>query len=214
MSSFSFSGGILGPYTWGTKPATIPAGAIAYISDVGPNGSHWCYLGGRWRAVNGRVFLGALDTVSANVNGTDTMVFTRALPATLLQLKDRLELRLTPIKSGTTDAMNVIPRLGTTGTTADQALNAGTTFLATTNRHSGTIIDFRVESATTVQEMGVSSLTTAGQGYAGSVNAAQGAAVTISNVSNALTFGISISSGATNACNLSDAQLWLDTSPN
>jgi hypothetical protein len=195
-------------YTWAGKPAAGTAGRQIAVSDVGQNGGFWRDTGTKWVPVSGKLVLAAPDTTSSSVGAADTVVFSELLPAALLAVGDRLHLRLSVSKSGTTDVGRLIVRVGTAGTTADTIVWNGNAFLAAANRSTGVDIDLRVESATTMVALPNSAATNVSVGYSTVSNNAVAAAVTISNVSNALYVSVSIlSAGATDTVALREAQL-------
>lgn len=196
-------------YTWATKPASYAAGQPVFISDAAVHGSHWHYAGSRWRPVNGQVVLATLDAESAPVGNSETITLQYLFPAGSLQVADRLRLYYTLNKSGTTDQAVLNLRIGTGGTTSDTLVLNQTNAIAATSRSSGQVVDFRVDSATTIRKM-VNGSATASAGYSNQSNSANPAAVTISNVSNALYVSIGILSSSTNdTVTLVDAALQL-----
>lgn len=195
--------------TWANKPTSIATGRELFITDAGTTGSFWTY-NSRWRPKNGIALLATLDAISSNIAAAETIVFQYLIPAGLLQAGDRLRLRFSAGKSGTTDSGTVRFRIGTAGTTSDTSLYSGTPLIATTNRSASIITDWRLESATSLRQLGNSASSGAALGYSNVAAGAAAAAVTISNVSNALYFSVSLlSSGAADTVNLIDAQLEL-----
>ena len=155
----------------------------------------------------GATTLKTLNAPSASIANTETIVFQYLVPANLLRVGDRLRLWFTESKSGTTDIANMRVRLGAAGTTADALLfSAGV--LAATSRAGGWILDFKLVSATTIQQLG-SSNTGQVVGY-GQIGApAFPAAVTITDASaNALYLSVGVFSSSTNdTVALQDAHL-------
>lgn len=200
--------------TFASLGAATTAGKTYYVSNAGTKGSIWMADGTRWKPLNGSAVLATLDAASATVGNTDTVRFSYQMPAAFLQLTDRLRLYLSMNKSGTADAANLNVRLGTAGTTGDTAICTLTGVLASGNRAQGFIIDWRLESATTIQRLVKGNAATA-PGYSGADNTATPAAVTVSNVSNSLFFSVSLNSaGTTDTVSLLDAQLYLVASAN
>lgn len=183
-------------YTWAGKPASLPAGQVAFISDAGARGSHWRYdtANSRWRPLGGAVVLASLTSTTADHSATDTVVFQYQMPAGLWQQGDVLRFDLGAKKSGTTDTMAINLRVGVAGTTADTSVGS-LTFITASQRQAAAIVDTRLEAATSVQRLPV----TAGTfGYSGTGNStAFPAAVGISStVANALYVSVSIASSS------------------
>lgn len=199
------------PFTWATKPTAGVAGRQIRITDVGNEDTIWVDTGTRWKPANGRAVLAALDTVSSNIANTDTVVFSKQIPAGVLGVGDRLRLRMATSKSGTTDTLQLSVRIGTAGTTSDTRVWNGSAYLAAANRTGGSDFDIRLESATSVLVLPNSGSTTVSLGHSTVVNAAAAAAVAITDASaNALYVVVSIQSSSTNdTVNLRDAQLEL-----
>lgn len=212
---FGSSGGILST-TWANKPASYPVGSPVFITNAGADGSHWYYDGTRYKPLNGRALLASLDTASGNItNSGESLVFQYLIPANVVQLLDRLNLRCTMTKSGTTDTGTLRVRVGTAGTTADTLIFSGSGMLGAAQQTAAFEADFRLATATTLQALANSGSTSATFGYSNQSNNAAAAAPTISNVSNALYFSVGIlSGGATNTVALTDARLWLDVRAN
>jgi hypothetical protein len=191
--------------TWATKPAAYPAGQVVFISDYGTRGTYWVYDTGmaRWKPF-GKQLLKSLDALSAATNNTETIRLQQLLPAAGLQAGDRIEARLSITKSGTTDTGSLRVRVGTAGTTGD-AVVYSTTFLSAAQIHGGAIVEFRADSATTLQLLARSDY-----GYGGATTNGIPAPVTIPNISNALYVSASLlSGGATNTVIMADAQFWI-----
>lgn len=166
---------------------------MSYITTIGPS----------------FVTVKTLDAVSASIANSDTIVFQKAFSAGALRAGCRLRLAMTITKSGTTDTAAVKIYMGTAGTTADDQIFASTAAIVTGNRSSGWIVDFRIESATSIQRL-VNGNTGASFGYSIGASPTAAGAVTISNVSNALFFSVGIASSSTNdTVALLDAQLQL-----
>lgn len=195
-------------YTWDTKPSSPTAGQEVWISDAGAGGSKWRYTGTQWKPINGTALLASLDTTSSNIANSETVVFQYQAPAGMYQVGDRLRATFTFTKSGTTDTGALHMRMGTAGTTADTSIGSLSSLLAAGNRSVGLILDFRIESATSIQRMPNGSLAIAG--YSTGSSATVASAVAISNISNSLFFNISIASSSTNdTVALVDAHLFL-----
>lgn len=150
--------------------------------------------------------VGTLDTASAAItNAAESIVAQWALAANALRLKSRLRLTMTLWKSGVTDTGLVRVRMGVLGTIADGSIYSAT-MASAANRQTGVVFDWRIESATTVQQLPGG--TGGAGGYSVSAATAGPAASTIANINTAMFFSIGIlSGGATDTVVLEDAQL-------
>lgn len=201
-------------FTWATKPASPSTGFTAFLSNVGTKGSHWFYDGTRWKPMGGAIVLATLDTTSSSIANTDTLVFSYQMPSGLLQLKDRLRLAVTMTKSGTTDTGVFKVRVGTAGTIADTQVMTNN-LVAAANLSATELLDFRLETATTLLRLGTG--TSSGlNGYSTVSSLALPAVVTITDATaNALYVSVTISSSSTNdTVALVDAQLQLRAKAN
>lgn len=198
--------------TWANKPASYPVGQSVFITNAGTKGSHWFYDGTSWKPVNGLALLASLDSASSNIANTETIVFQYLLPAGLVQTGDRLRLSFGHVKSGTTDGVTFTTRLGAAGTTSDTALTS-ISGLSASLRQTSSIVDFRLESATSMRMMPNSRVTA---GYGTTSAAAWDAAVTISSASaNALYFSVGLAvGGTTDTANVTSAELFLISKAN
>lgn len=202
--------------TWANIPAAGNAGRMHFVSNAGTKGSMWLDDGTRWKPLNGIVLLASLDAASASIGNTATNVFQYLIPAGLVQAGDNIRLELNYAKSGNTDTMALTVRCGTAGTTADTSI-VSLTVLNATMRQAASIVDYRLESATSLQILPSSRInSSASMGYGGSSTAAIDAAVTISSAAaNALYFTPFInSSGTTDTVQLYGAKLWLISKAN
>jgi hypothetical protein len=202
-------------YTIATLPTPGTAGRLVRCTNFGAGGAVLMDTGTRWKPSNNSVWLGTLDTpVTGITNAAETIAFQYLIPAALLRATDRLRLAYTFGKSGTTDNGTIRFRMGTAGTTADTQLYTSGTGIVAANRATSSMIDFRIETATTIQQMNQSG-GNAAVGYSGSNSGAVLSPITISNVSNALYFSLSLqSAGAADTLSLLDAQLQFIASPN
>lgn len=193
--------------TWANKPSAYITGQPVFISNAGTKGSHWFYDGTRWKPVGGSCVLATLDSASSAINNSITIAFQYQMPAGLLQTGDRLRVALSITKSGTTDAGGVRGYCGTAGTTGDTGLFSLTAMAAATLQQSY-LLDFRLESATSLQMLASSN---APMGYGQASTVALASPVSISSASaNALYFSIGLNSGGTtNTLQAVDAQLTL-----
>jgi hypothetical protein len=200
------AGGQLPTYTWAGKPASNAAGQPVFISDVGPKGSHWYYDGTLWKPLGGECLLASLDATSASIGNSETIVFQHQMPTGLWQTGYVLHFAMSMSKSGTTDTGALRTRIGTAGTTADtQIFNVNV--MSAANQQFAAVADFRLESATSVQQL---PNTTATLSF-GAANGAPASPVTISSAAaNALYFNAGISSGGTtNTVAMLHAELFL-----
>lgn len=193
--------------TWANKPASYPVGQSVFITNAGTKGSHWFFDGTRWKPVGGIASLASLETATGNIANSETNAFQYLLPAGLWQTGDRLRFTHTQTKSGTTDSAQVVVRIGTAGTTGDTAVLSRAN-LQGVNIQAGTVLDIRLESATSAL---VLSSSRAILGYSNASITAFDAAVTISSAAaNALYVSVNINSnGTTDTTKLIDAQLQL-----
>ena len=193
-------------YTWANLPAAGTAGRQAFVSNAGTKGSFWYDDGTRWKPVGGSVVLATMDSASSAINNAETNVWNPLIPAGLWQTGDRLRLYFTYAKSGTTDVGKLTVRCGTAGTFDTMITNIN--YMAAANRHTGTIMEYRLESATSVQPL---SHTTLVLGYEQASGNAIASPVAISSAAaNALYLSITIySAGTTDTVQLVDAQLQL-----
>ena len=129
---------IIPTFTWANKPSSYITGQPVFISNAGTKGSHWFYDGTRWKPLNGSAMLASLDTASASIGSSETIVFQYLIPANLWQTADRLRFWLGMTKSGTTDTGAMWFRIGTAGTTAD-ALIIGANEIAAANQQAGLV---------------------------------------------------------------------------
>lgn len=202
------------PQSWATIGATAPAtDTYAFASDFGHDGGLLRYNGTRWKPLNGSLVLASLDTAPGGVGSVEAIAFQYQLPINALQNKDRLRLALTMTKSGTTDAGTLRFRMGTAGTTGDTQIYSQNAMIAA-NQVIDMIVDFRLESATSIQMLGASG--GAAPGYSGTSGNAAIAPTTISSASaNAVFFSVGIlSAGVTNTVTLLDATLTMISTAN
>lgn len=193
------------PVAWASKPAPGTPGREIFVSDVGVTGSKWIDHNGRWKPVGNRVLLASLDAPSGSIGSATTAVLQQGAPAGLLQLGDRLEVRLTQSRSGSVDIARWSFNVGSAVTTADTAVMSDAALISNTNLNTGFLSDFRVIAATSMEPLGSTTL-----GYGNTSANATLTPVTISNISGALGFTIGVrSSGATNTVIARDAQIWL-----
>lgn len=207
-------GGIVASFTFATLPATYAVGQPVWVSDIGralpavptaARGSLWMFDGTVWRPINGRVLLAAIDTsITGRNNSEVATTFQYAAPAGFYKVKDRLEMRVTLAKSGTTDSGIFRWRFGSAGTTGDSALTSATV-MATSARHAGFIYEGRIEDATHAQAMARNDL-----GYGGTNTSALAGQITHGNVSGVLYSSVdAISSSTNDTMSIIDAELWL-----
>lgn len=199
-------------YTQATLPSASVAGAqsLAWVTDLGENGSLMQSTGTRWRALNGAAALKTLGAAVTGIANTETIVLQALLPAGSWQVNDTIRVWVAINKSGTTDTLIGVCRIGTAGTTADTAVLGGITLLSAANQSGGFIFDFKLASATSAQVVGSTGAIPA---YFGGVNAASSAAVVISDTSvNPVYVSASIrSSSTTNTVGIQSGQIQLVT---
>lgn len=214
----------MGPFVPGGLPqsyafASLPAAATgqeAFCTNCGTGGMKLRYNGTRWKPVNGSGLLASSDAVVGSVNAGDTIVWQYQLPASLLSSGDSLRVAFTGIKSGTTNTGSITFHVGTAGTTSDTTINTSTTScMGASARSCGSIVDLRVESTTTMREMGIVNASV--MGYGPSSGGAQPSAATLASsatIADSLYFSVGIAGGATDTMSLSGAQLWWIASAN
>lgn len=192
--------------TWTATQALTPVtGQQAFVTNYGTKGSLLQYDGARWKPVNGCAFIATLDTTSGNAtNAAELTVLSYQFAAGMVQLKDRLRIGINQIKSGTTDTAMWKNYFGPLGTASDPLLFSANS-LGAANLRDSIFVDFRVETATTVQQLG------SGGGYSTASSAAIPPPVTVSSVtSNAMTWLTNIiSNGGTNTTAAQDVFLQL-----
>ena len=103
-----------------------------------------------------------LPAPSSMSGTTETVLAQFVIPAGLLGVLDRLEMRFSTTKSGTADTGTIRFRCGTAGTTADTLLS--THVMYDINDSYGALADFKRTSTTGLQKLGNGSVATA---YAG-----------------------------------------------
>lgn len=176
--------------TWANKPASYPVGQSLFISNVGAKGSHWWYDGTRYKPVNGSVVLATLDATTSNINNTATVVLQTLLPAGAWQTSDVIRVQAYMEKSGATDTGIATAYVGTAGTTSDTGV-LSSTWMTATIRTADSFCDFRLESATSVQQVSLLA------GYGNTTLVTNAATTITSAAANALYVSIGIRSGGT-----------------
>lgn len=166
---FLFNGGVvpatIGPFAFAALPlASACPGITARVSDVGGStGSLWVSDGVRWKPMNGSVQLHVAPS-RATMRGTGEVILGGVLvPAGVFQNRDRLELKMSFSKSGTSETATAKLRVGTAGTTSD-TLIVSSSLLATTNISAESKLKYRRESATSIQKLGNSATFTGVEG--------------------------------------------------
>lgn len=206
----TLTGPIIDAVTFANLPAAASStGRIYRVSDIGPKGTYWVSDGTIWKPF-GRQLILSLDTKAAGLTNVEAISANVLLPANCLALKSRIEYRASVDKSGTTDTGRLRLRIGTAGTTGDTVLLDSQVMTAAQQSFGG-IYEYRVETATTIQNMANNA-----SGYGAGSTSAYSAAVTVSSVaSNPLYLNVSaVSSSTNNTVGIMDAQLWLAPSAN
>lgn len=200
--------------TWARAPGAGLPTKFYYATDFGVSGTLLRSTGTRWKPVNGCTVLATLDTVSASIANTQTVVFQYLMPAGIMQANDRFRLFFTMTKSGTTDTGIAQVRVGTAGTASDTLVSFGANNLSAANLNGGFFWDFRAASATSIQQMAASSSVT--QGYTVVGNGAFNAATAVTSiVTNPTYVNLTIASSSTNnTVAVQDAQLQLCATAN
>lgn len=138
--------------TWANIPAAGSAGRMQFVSNAGTKGSMWLDDGTRWKPINGQCLLASLDTTSASIGSTETIVFQYQLPANLWQTSDIIRVQYLMEKTGVTDTGIAGVRIGTAGTSSDTAI-VSTTALSAASRTGLLFLDIRLESATSALQV-------------------------------------------------------------
>lgn len=103
--------------------ASYNPGQIFHVTDVGVGGSYWYSNGVRWRAVNGALWLVNLASDVAHDGTTSQLKLAEVtIPAGLIQQGDMLEQHISIDATAGGSTASVYTRLGTAGTTADNAV--------------------------------------------------------------------------------------------
>lgn len=172
--------------TWANRASAVSTG-LARFSDVGGGstgtggGNFFFYNGTRWKPMAGSICLDAVDTANSGVANTTEQNLNPnhvLIPAGVIGDYDRLRLWVSLSKNAASDSSTIRVRFGPLGTTADPILATVTT-LATTNQSLGFIMEFKRNSATTIQKQGNASTDLS---FVGASAGAYPAAVTVSNM--------------------------------
>ena len=139
--------------TWANLPAAASfQGRICRVSDL--NNALFESNGTRWKPVNGRALIGSTDASATMSGTTETVLFSKALPAGLVKDNDRLIVNYTMGKSGTSESATMAMRLGTAGTIADTAIQGPVAGLTTTSVAAGVVVQFKRVTATSTRKLG------------------------------------------------------------
>ncbi len=188
---------IIGSSTFASLPAASSVPAFIqpfYVSDVGINGSYWVSNGTNWRLMTSPQMVKGLSTPIADNGGTGIAIQSQILfPPGSLQVGSRLRVELATYKAGTAQTHTWVIKMGSAGTTSDTSLM--TYQLSASNIQLATLLDFMIDSNTTIHEQLQNVFTTP----FGTSTGAESSDVTIPNItSNALYLSIaSYSGGAT-----------------
>lgn len=188
-------------YTMATLPAAATAGArtLAWVTDLGTNGTLVVSTGSRWKPVNGRGQLAALGPPMSGINNTPTLILQTLIPAAGWPVLDVMRLWIDTSKGTlSSDAGVLTVRLGTTGTTSDTAITglSALNLMSAGHRSGGYVLDIKQLTTTSVQKLGNN--TTAVSPIGGGSNSAVAAATTVTDLSaNAMYLSIYFSSGGT-----------------
>jgi hypothetical protein len=194
--------------TWANIPAAGTAGRTIFVSNAGTKGSFWYDDGTRWKPMNGQCLLASLDSASANIGSTSTIVMQATIPAGMWQTGDIIRVQGFMEKSGATDTGITVISCGTSGTTSDTGLISAT-WMAATSRTTDYFNDFRLESATSSQLVSIA------PGY-GATTSVLASPVTISSAATNtlyISWGIR-SSGATDTVSGRAGSVWLISKAN
>lgn len=185
-----------GAYTWANRPAAASAGngAEIVISDVGNVGrTRWRSNGTIWQPA-GIQDLWIDTTASSNTSSTtEGLLKQYSVPAGLLTGCRYFVIKALYTKSGTSETATFRARLGTAGTTGDQAIITNNSTLASTNRAATVEGSFFASSATQLRGLGRDSSFGAGAFFASSTTSVPPTNATIPNMdSNALTLSLTL----------------------
>lgn len=203
--------GLTLPCTIGTLPAPASYIGPVFVQDLA-GGTMLYSNGSRYRPLNNIATLGTLDAAASSTASADTVLVVFPIPA-VVKNGDSLRLWLTQSKTGTSETVTWSFRYGATGTTSDTVLLSSANMVTAANISGGTILEYRRETATSVQKMGN---TTAANGYGGVSSAATLAPVALgTSLENAGFLSISVSkSAAVETATLLGARLEWITSAN
>jgi hypothetical protein len=156
------------------SPSTYQ-GRVVRVTDL--NKALFESNGTRWKPVNGRAVIATLDTDWTGVTGTaEQIAFQKLIQGGIIKNGDALLFSGGFGKSGTAETTTIQIRVGSTGTTADTSILT-TAPLATTNVTHGMYLEFRRQSATSLQR-GMNGAT---QNPFGASSAARGSATTLAS---------------------------------
>lgn len=182
----------LGKFLWANIPAAsaVPVGSQILVTNLGQSGVFMFTNGAFWRPLGGVVEMLSQTVSITTIANTSEQIFTAAqvtFPAGFLQIGCQIQTKAGFSKSGTADTMSTRYRLGSAGTTGDNAF--GTTgALTTTSISAGIILDGFIASATTFQKGGSGTVSAS---LSGPSSTAVPAATAIANISGANIFSIS-----------------------
>lgn len=141
-------------WTARTSAVTAGAGAVIRVSDIGgATGSQFVSDGTNWRPLNGTANLYVLPSRVTMTGTTETAVASYPIPIGLLQNGDRIQIRNTFSKTGTSETLTHRYRIGTNCTKADTGAFTSTA-MTTVQVSNGFMIDFERASSTTIQRVG------------------------------------------------------------
>lgn len=174
-----------------TVVITVVNGSLDYTINGGNGGFGYDTDGNITGLVSGdgtRLYVVPLYDLPAPsaMSGTSEVVLAQfSIAAGLMGVLDRLEMRLSASKSGTSETATIRVRVGTLGTTADTVVYTSPSLLVSTNVSAGTLLDFKRSSETALQKLGSGVSTGA---YGGASTVAYPAAVTVGDMDDAAYF--------------------------
>ena len=177
-------------YIQAATTVSISAGSTVFAEAIGEDATHTAPSGGG--SSGGIRAFYALPAPASMSGTTEVVVGQFIIPAGVLGVLDRFEMKLSLSKSGTSETASFKVRCGTLGTIADAQLALLQMF--DVNDSYGTLLDFKRSSQTELQKLGSGSPASA---YAGQTTTNFPAAVTVGDMDDAAYYvSITAASGA------------------
>jgi hypothetical protein len=206
-----------GSGTWAQIAAINPgtAGVMAFVTNLGTNGTWVRWTGSRWKTFALGNLLKDMGATVSGITNTEQIVCQTLIPAGAWQNTDHIRIESTGGKSaGVADTGRMTVRIGTAGTTADTAITGlSSVQIMTAGQTSfGVVFDVRLQTATSAQKLGTSA--NGSSGWGGGAGSASSAATTITDASaNPLYISVGFnSSGATETLSVTSSKIILISS--